>query len=285
MTAAVVAVEPLSRPDMHATLATAVEAGGARVGPIGEAGALVWADPGAADRFPEIIENGPGVSWIQLPYAGIEPFQAHLDHHHTWTCGKGVYAAPVAEHALALGLAGLRGLAGYSRADHWQAPVGTNLLGATVTIFGAGGIAAELIKLLEPFDTRIRVVRRRPDPMAGAEVWSPDRAAEAVTGAALVVIACALTSETRGMVDRQLLAAMDPDAWLVNVGRGGHVRTDDLVAALDGGSIGGAALDVTDPEPLPPGHALWSRPNCIITPHVANTPEMGLPLLAERVRA
>ncbi|HCB37040.1 MAG TPA: hydroxyacid dehydrogenase, partial [Acidimicrobiaceae bacterium] len=63
-----------------------------------------------------------------------------------------------------------------------------------------------------------------------------------------------------------------------------HVVTDDLVAALRAGEIGGAALDVTDPEPLPDGHPLWDLPGCIITPHVANTPEMGLPLLAERVR-
>ena len=77
---------------------------------------------------------------------------------------------------------------------------------------------------------------------------------------------------------------MATHAWLINVGRGAHVVTDDLVAALREERIGGAALDVTDPEPLPPGHPLWSLPNCIITPHIANTPEMGLPLIAARVR-
>jgi D-3-phosphoglycerate dehydrogenase len=77
---------------------------------------------------------------------------------------------------------------------------------------------------------------------------------------------------------------MDRDAWLVNVARGGHVVTDDLVSALERGVIGGAALDVTDPEPLPAGHPLWGLDNCLITPHVANTWEMAEPLLAERVR-
>jgi phosphoglycerate dehydrogenase-like enzyme len=69
----------------------------------------------------------------------------------------------------------------------------------------------------------------------------------------------------------------------VNVARGPHIVTDDLVAALRDGAIGGAGLDVTDPEPLPEGHPLWSLPNCIITPHVANTPDMAQPLLAERI--
>jgi len=76
---------------------------------------------------------------------------------------------------------------------------------------------------------------------------------------------------------------MSPDAWLVNVARGRHVVTDDLVAALEVGNLGGAALDVTDPEPLPDGHPLWHLPNCIITPHVGNTPEMAVPLLTARI--
>ncbi|MFP4513514.1 MAG: NAD(P)-dependent oxidoreductase, partial [Acidimicrobiales bacterium] len=76
---------------------------------------------------------------------------------------------------------------------------------------------------------------------------------------------------------------MADHAWLVNVARGRHVVTDDLVAALRDGAIGGAGLDVTDPEPLPPEHPLWSLPNVLITPHVGNTPEMGVPLLAARV--
>ena len=85
-------------------------------------------------------------------------------------------------------------------------------------------------------------------------------------GARLVVLALALTPRDPGIIGAEALAAMDDDAWMVNVARGGHVVTDDLVAALRGGTIGGAALDVTDPEPLPDGHPLWSLPNCIITP-------------------
>jgi phosphoglycerate dehydrogenase-like enzyme len=79
------------------------------------------------------------------------------------------------------------------------------------------------------------------------------------------------------------LAAMAPHAWLVNVARGGHVDTGALLEALDAGAVGGAALDVTDPEPLPDGHPLWGHPRCLITPHIGNTPEMGIPLLARHI--
>ena len=77
---------------------------------------------------------------------------------------------------------------------------------------------------------------------------------------------------------------MREDAWLVNVARGRHVDTPALVKALREDRIGGAALDVTDPEPLPDGHPLWTMPNCLVTPHSADTPEMCRPLLAERIR-
>ncbi|HSL58708.1 MAG TPA: NAD(P)-dependent oxidoreductase, partial [Acidimicrobiales bacterium] len=173
---------------------------------------------------------------------------------------------------------------GYARADRWEAPVGRNLLGARVTVLGGGEITVSLAELLAPFAVELTVVRRRPDPFPGAaRTLSPDRLDDALPGADLVVLALALTPETTGLIDAGRLALMEPHAWLVNVARGRHIVTDDLVAALRAGTIGGAALDVTDPEPLPPGHPLWSLPNAVITPHIANTPEMGVPLLAARV--
>lgn len=107
---------------------------------------------------------------------------------------------------------------------------------------------------------------------------------DALSSADLVVLALALTPATRGIVGLPELQRMKCDAWLVNVARGGHVRTDDLVIALQERWIAGAALDVTDPEPLPARHPLWRMPNCIITPHTADTPAMAIPRLAERVR-
>jgi phosphoglycerate dehydrogenase-like enzyme len=279
-----IAIVPDTRPAMHRAFADAVRDGGAHVSGLAEATGLVWADPARADDFPQVLAHAPNVRWVQLPYAGIEPFARHLDPRLTWTCGKGVYARPVAEHALALTLAGLRGLAPYARAREWSAPQGRNLLGARVTIFGGGGICGEVRALFAPFECRFTIVRRNPQPVAGASVVGPSGSRDAVRDADVVVLALALTDETRGLVDAAFLASMQPRAWLVNVARGAHVVTDDLVRALQQGTIGGAALDVTDPEPMPAGHPLWTQPNCIITPHIANTPEMGLPLIALRVR-
>lgn len=266
-------------------LADAVrEGGGTVVGPE-EAEGLVWASVGGADDLAALLREHPGITWVQLPWAGIEPFVGVLDDEHTWTCGKGVYAVPVAEHALALGLAGLRGLVGYGRASTWSPPRGANLVDAEVTILGGGGITEELLALLAPFRARVTVVRRHPRPMTGAsDVVGPDDLADVLPGRRLVVLALSLTPETRGVIGAAELAAMDEDAWLVNVARGAHVVTDDLVAALRTGTIGGAALDVTDPEPLPDDHPLWSLPNCLITPHVGNTPDMAQPLLKTRIK-
>jgi phosphoglycerate dehydrogenase-like enzyme len=106
-----------------------------------------------------------------------------------------------------------------------------------------------------------------------------DRLPEVVGDADYLVIAAASTPETRHLVDAALLARMKPDAWIVNVARGPLIDTDALVTALEDGKIGGAALDVTDPEPLPEGHPLWTMDNVLITPHVANTWDMAVPEL------
>jgi phosphoglycerate dehydrogenase-like enzyme len=138
--------------------------------------------------------------------------------------------------------------------------------------------------MLGPFGADVTVVRRRAEPMAGAaRVVETAELDEALEGALGVVLALALTPETRGIIARPQLERMHERGWLVNVARGGHVVTDDLVDVLREGRIGGAALDVTDPEPLPDGHPLWTLPSCIITPHTGNTPEMALPLLARRI--
>jgi len=280
-----VAVEPATRPAMHKAFVAAVRDGGATVGPLAEADALIWADPQQAAVFPAMIRDARRVRWVQLPYAGIEPFADYLDPRFLWTCGKGVYAPPVAEHALALILAGLRNIGAYARADRWLGPAGRNLIGARVLILGGGGISRSLIDLLRPFECDVTVFRHRDAPIGTTTVVTERRQLdELLPTADVVVIALALTADTHGIVDRSFLTRLAPHAWLINVGRGGHVVTDDLVAALAERRIGGAALDVTDPEPLPEGHPLWSLPNCIITPHIANTPEMGLPLIAARVR-
>ena len=275
-----VAVEPECW--RRAALVQAVRAGGGAVVSPAEAEALVWADPQNPSLLGEVLAAAPDLGWIQLPFAGIEPYLSFLDEDRLWTCGKGTYAEPVAEMALGLLLAGMRGLANYIPARSWGEPEGRNLRGAALTILGGGGITTELLMLLKPFDCDVTVLRRHPKPMSvapQAKVVGPTALHESLAGADAVVVALALTSETRGIIDASALAAMPQHCRLVNVARGEHIVTADLVAALTAGTIAGAALDVTDPEPLPTPHPLWDLPNCIITPHVGNTPEMGMALL------
>jgi phosphoglycerate dehydrogenase-like enzyme len=267
-------------------MAEAISDGGGHLVGLAEAEAIVWADPRNPAALVAALDDAPDARWVQLPFAGIENFVHLVDHDREWTCGKGVYAEPVAELALTLALAGMRGVGSYARADGWTAPQGRNLLGVRVTILGGGGITQSLVRLLQPFDCHITVVRRTANHLDGVDdVLEADRYADALPGADLVVLALALTPETDGIVAAEELSLMESHAWLVNVARGRHVVTEDLVDALRAGAIGGAGLDVTDPEPLPAGHPLWSMPNCIVTPHVGNTPEMAVPLLAERITA
>ncbi len=265
-------------------MADAVVAGGGHVVPLHDAEALVWSSAAHADQLQRTVEDHPDLQWVQLPFAGVEQFVHLVDDEREWTCGKGVYAEPVAELALGLALAGMRGIGGYARATAWSDPRGRSLQGAHVTVLGGGGITESLIRLLTPFDCRITVVRNHVREMEGVdEVVEADRYIDALVGADLVVLALALTPDTEGMLSRNEFELMEDHAWVVNVARGRHIVTDDLVWALREGVIGGAALDVTDPEPLPDDHPLWTLPNCIITPHVGSTWEMAVPLLSERI--
>ncbi len=267
--------------------AAVAEGGGEVVGIDADPVGLVWIDSHDVDGLRKWLAGAPTVRWVQLPSAGVERIaQAGMfDAERVWTCTKGSYGPPVAEHALALLLAGLRDLPARIEARSWGRPSGTSLFGQQVTVLGGGGIARSLLDLLAPFDVRTTVVRRSGSPLAGAHrTVTTSELPDVLPGSLAVVVALALTPETRRIIDRSALERMDERAWLVNVGRGQHVDTDALVDALASRRIAGAALDVTDPEPLPDGHPLWGLPNCIVTPHTANTFEMALPLLAERVR-
>lgn len=284
--AAAIAVLPEASPELVA----AVERAGGVVGPLADrTRGLVWSGSSGADALVAALERAPGIEWVQLPWAGIDPFAGVLPRFRgdgrVWTSGKGVYSAPVAEHALALTLAVMRRLPRRARATKWRRDSSARTLhGAEVVVLGAGGIARELLHLLAPFGVRATVVRRSESPLAGAErTLTLDRLGEAVAGADVLVVAAALTEETRGVVDASVLAALAPGAVVVNVGRGPIIDTDALLAALEAGHLAGAGLDVTDPEPLPAGHPLWHSPDCLITPHVADALETTPALLAARV--
>jgi len=276
-----IAVQPHNSPEW---VREAVIAGGGHIVEPSDASAIVWTAARDASGLREILDVHGHLEWVQVPFAGIENFVPILDDDRIWTCGKGVYAEPVAEHALALALAGMRHVATYSRTSQWSGPAGRNLLGAAVTIVGGGGITESLVRLLAPFNCSITVVRRTVENIDGVDtVVGQENLVDALVGADVVFLALSLTPETVGLIGKPELEVMEPHAWIVNVARGGHIVTDDLVWALENNVIGGAALDVTAPEPLPQDHPLWTLPNCIITPHVGNTPEMAVPLLSSRI--
>lgn len=267
-------------------LRNAIREGGGELVDPADAEGLVWTDVNDPEGLSEILSRYDAIRWVQLPWAGVEPYAEAgiFDHERLWTCGKGVYAEPVAEHALALTLAGLREMKRWARAESWGPEAGISLVRGRVTIFGGGAITRMLLRLLAPLECEVTVVRRHPEPMEGAsEVISFGRRFESLKGADAVILALALTPETRGLITDVELEVMEPHAWLVNVARGEHVVTEDLLVALRDDVIGGAALDVTDPEPLPEGHPLWELPNCLITPHIANTEDMAQPLLSARI--
>lgn len=276
-----IATEPRSAPWIDAAVAD----GGGTVVPLGEATGLVWTRPDDPAQLGQVLAEHPEIDWVQLPWAGVEPYLGVIDRERVWSCAKGVYADPVAEHALAMLLAGFRDLHTYARETTWSRKHGRNLLDARVAILGGGGIAQVLIELLSPFRCEITVVRRSPEPMSGVhEVVGVDRLHDALRGRDAVVLALPLLPATRQIIGAAELALLAPGAWVVNVARGEHIDTDALVAALESGHLGGVGLDVTDPEPLPDDHPLWSLPGALITPHTGNTPEMAVPLLSARIR-
>jgi len=285
MMTAKIALRPLDvRPDLHETVAkVAAEVGASIVDP-SEADALIWTHAsGDPALLRSIIDENPSIRWVHLGPAGIERFVPYLDNGRVWTCGKGVFDRPVAELTLALMLAGFRRLHRYARETTWTGLDGRTLFGAKVTVLGGGGIAQRLAELLVPFDVELTVVRNRVQPMDHvANVVGPDDLLPALAHADQVVLALALTPQTHHIIDAQALETMASHAWIVNVARGAHIDTEALVTALQNNSIGGAALDVTDPEPLPDGHPLWTLPNALVTPHTANPSSIGQPMSLQR---
>jgi phosphoglycerate dehydrogenase-like enzyme len=288
-----IAIEP-TQPD-H--LVDAVLAGGGDLRPLSSGTkALVWASEKHPDDLLDILSRHSSIEWVQLPWSGVDAFASVLE----WlsdrpehsrpvvTSAKGAYSEPVAEHALTLLLSCLREIPRKAREARWQ-PVrtGLSLFGRHVVVVGAGGVARALIELLLPFGCEITVVRSdSSEPVEGAaRTVALAQLADLLPSADAVVLAAAQTAQTRHVLGREELAALPAHAVVVNIARGPQVDTDALVWALGQGEIMAAGLDVTDPEPLPDDHPLFSLPNCVITSHSADTPEMTRPLLAARIRS
>jgi phosphoglycerate dehydrogenase-like enzyme len=279
-----VAIEPKS----FEAYEKAVQAAGGKHSPLSaEVKGLIWTDYSKAKLLADVLEANPQLEWVQLPFAGVDAFAEILNWPVRFTSAKGSYKEPVAEHALALALALGRKLPTRVKASSWGKREAVSFYDSNVLLVGAGGISEELIALLKPFRAKITVVRNdsaKSAPGADKVLGLSDLPA-AVSQADLVVIACALTTTTRGLFDYQLLSAFKPSAYLVNVARGPIVVSFDLLRALDEGLLAGAALDVTDPEPLPDGHPMFLRDDLIVTPHTADTKEIVMHHFAIRIEA
>ncbi|MFF3553571.1 2-hydroxyacid dehydrogenase [Streptomyces tsukubensis] len=193
---------------------------------------------------------------------------------------RGVHEASTAELALGLTLASLRGIPGFVRgqdAHEWRAGFYPALADRTVMIIGYGSIGAAIEDRLAPFEcARILRIARSARTSARGPVRPFTDAAALLPEADVVILSTPLNERTKGLVDAAFLARMKDGALLVNVARGRVVDTDALLAEVRSGRLT-AALDVTDPEPLPPGHPLWQAPGVLISPHVGGSTSAFLP--------
>jgi phosphoglycerate dehydrogenase-like enzyme len=236
----------------------------------------------------DILTNGPRVQWIQLLSAGAErcvSIPAVPERDILVTNMQRVGGPVMAEHVMAMTLALARGLQTYVReqeAGRWNRDaVGDEgsmaLQGKTMLIAGLGGIGTEVARRAYAFDMRIIATRAssKAAPPYVSHVGPPEELMTLLREADVVVNSLPLTPETKGLFDARAFAAMKPRALFINVGRGATVVTTELTRALAEKRLGGAGLDVTDPEPLPPDSPLWKMPNVIITPHVSTDSDFG----------
>lgn len=284
--------EPLDVVVPSTALAEAVEALSPRVRahrvqvgggpPSGEAGrAQVWVPqaggPSPADD--EFLAALPRLRLVQLLSAGAERFAGRLPEGVVLCNARGAHTPATAEWAMAAVLAAQRGLPHFVReqdAGRWSSSTQRSLFGARVLVVGAGDIARAVGRMLDGFGVDLTYVARS----ARDGVRSIGELPALLPHADVVVLLLPVTEETVGMVDAAFLAAMPDDALLVNAARGVVVDTDALLAELQQGRLR-AAVDVTDPEPLPQGHPLWSAPGLLLTPHVGG----AIPATNERAAA
>lgn len=226
------------------------------------------------------LAAAPSLRWIQALSVGVENCVAVpglLERSIVLTNMQRTSAPPIAEHAIALTLALARGLPQYARyqqAGQWQQEqrlAMREMGGRTMLVVGLGGIGTEVARRAHGLGMRVIATRNssREGPPFVASVGLSSELLALAAEADVVVNATPLTPETTGIFNKAFFSAMRPGGYFINVGRGQSAVTGDLVAALQGGQLAGAGLDVMEPEPLPAGHPLWSMPNVIITPHVA----------------
>jgi phosphoglycerate dehydrogenase-like enzyme len=229
------------------------------------------------------IAQMPSLRVVQAQTAGVERWLPHVPSGVILCNARGVHDASTAEWVVAVTLAALRDLpffAAEQAAQRWSYRFTGCLAGKSVLIVGYGSIGGAVERRLSGFEVTVQRVARRPRDGVAAVRELPDL----LPGADVVILLAPVTPETIGMVDARFLARMKDGALLVNAARGSLVVTDALTEELRRGRLR-AAVDVTDPEPLPPGHPWWGLPNVLITPHVAASTALQLTRMLVFLRA
>lgn len=238
---------------------------------------ILWDFPPA-----DLLDSMPKLRWIQATSTGVGPAAARMglaERGVVVTTARGVHAGPLAEFvfmALLQHVRGLDHLRSEQRARRWERYCGEDLAGRTMLLVGAGDLARGCARIGKALDMRVVAVARSPDlPRAhGAlfdQVEPTAKLLSLLPEADAVVVTVPHTPETEGLIGSHAFASFRPGSAFVNIGRGQVVDHAALKAALTSGRVGFAALDVTDPEPLPADDPLWTMPNVLISPHSAST--------------
>ncbi len=223
----------------------------------------------------ELITQMPNLEVVQLLTVGFDAALDYVPEHVTLCNAVGVHDAGTAELAVALMLASLRGIDDFARAmprGEWIHERRSSLVDRKVLIIGAGGVGQAIAQRLIPFEVEVTLVAQSQRPGVVGISELPDL----LPAADIVVLAVPLNAKTTGLVDDSFLSQMREGSLLVNVARGGVVDTEALMRHAQQGRIR-AAMDVTDPEPLPPEHPLWRIPGVLISPHVGGDTSAFLP--------
>jgi phosphoglycerate dehydrogenase-like enzyme len=244
-----------------------------------------------------IGDVAPNLRWIQLTSAGADRLlgSGFIEGGIIVTTVSGLHATPIGEYILCAMLMFVKGAPDLLRAQErheWTRFMPHELRGKTVGIIGMGHIGEEAARLARAFGCRIVATRRSVERPTtdddGDKLVPPSALHDLLSESDYVVISVPLTSETRDMIGRAELHAMKPGAVLINIARGGVVDQDALVEALSDGTLGGAALDVFDPEPLSPESPLWGMKNVIVSPHISGGTEIynerAVEIFAENLR-
>jgi phosphoglycerate dehydrogenase-like enzyme len=229
------------------------------------------------------------LTWVHVAAAGVDKllFDELVQSSVTVTNARGVFDRPMAEFVLMSVLAHAKQAQrsqDLQRAHEWLHRDTSTVVGSRALVIGTGAIGRETARLLRAVGLEVRGAgrtERTADPDFGTVLASADLATH-VGWADFVVVVAPLTDQTRGLIDKEILSAMKPTSYLVNVGRGECVVEEDLLAALASGEIGGAALDVFETEPLPTDHRLWDAPGVTISPHMSGDTVGWLDTLAHQ---